>query len=113
MSVVPEENASLRQLQIFHSKLDEEKDFDKDLLRNVAFLSGEIGELVRVIQDIRKAGNVEASRGLKDRLGEELADILAYILKIANYSNVDLEEAYLRKMRTNITRAWRKRNGAG
>ncbi len=110
MSVVPEENSSIRQLQLFHSKLDEEKDFDKDLLRNVAFLSGEIGELVRVIQDIRKAGNVEATRELKDRLGEELADILAYLLKIANYSNVDLEEAYLRKMRTNLNRTWRKKN---
>ena len=113
MSELPEENASLRQLQLFHSKLDEEKDFDKDLLRNVAFLSGEIGELVRVIQDIRKSGNEEAPRELKDRLGEELADILAYILKIANYSNVDIEEAYLRKMRTNINRTWRKKNHTG
>jgi len=113
MSVVPEKNSSLRQLQLFHSKLDEEKYFDKDLLRNVAFLTGEIGELVRVIQDIRNAGKVEAPRELKDRLGAELADILAYTLKIANYGDVDLEDSYLRKMRTNINRTWRKKNHAG
>lgn len=108
MQPVLEENAGLRQLQNFHNQLDDKKGFDTDLLRNVAFLSGEIGELVRVIQDIRKAGPKEPPAELTDRLGEELADILAYVLKIANYSHVDLEAAYLRKMRTNVNRSWRE-----
>jgi NTP pyrophosphatase (non-canonical NTP hydrolase) len=36
-----------------------------------------------------------------------LADCLAYILKLANYMEVDLEEAYLEKMKTNVGRNWR------
>jgi NTP pyrophosphatase (non-canonical NTP hydrolase) len=37
---------------------------------------------------------------------EELADVLAYVLKLANYTGIDLEEAYLRKMQLNERREW-------
>ena len=42
-----------------------------------------------------------------DALREELADCLAYLLKLANYAGFDLEEAYLEKMRINREREWR------
>jgi NTP pyrophosphatase (non-canonical NTP hydrolase) len=32
--------------------------------------------------------------------------MLAYILKLANYTGVDLEQAYLDKMKQNIGRDW-------
>ena len=38
---------------------------------------------------------------------EELADVLAYVIKLANYAGVDLEAAYLGKMRVNADREWR------
>jgi len=31
---------------------------------------------------------------------------LAYLLKLASYTGIDLEEAYLEKMRTNVGRNW-------
>jgi NTP pyrophosphatase (non-canonical NTP hydrolase) len=37
---------------------------------------------------------------------EELADLLAYVLQLSNYAGVDLEEAYLTKMRRNRSRVW-------
>ncbi len=39
-------------------------------------------------------------------LRSELADLLAYTLKLANYTGIDLEQAYLDKMRHNIGRDW-------
>ena len=39
-------------------------------------------------------------------IGGELADLLAYILKMANYMDIDLEQAYVSKMMKNINRQW-------
>ena len=99
-------NLSIRQLQTFHQSLDREKGFDLDMLRNVAYLSEEIGEVVHAIRDLKKADDPSALEEARAHLGEELADCLAYIVKLANYGGVDLQEAYVRKMKRNLTRVW-------
>jgi NTP pyrophosphatase (non-canonical NTP hydrolase) len=35
-----------------------------------------------------------------------LADCLAYVIKLANYAEVDLHAAYVHKMKRNLTREW-------
>ncbi|WP_089942394.1 MazG nucleotide pyrophosphohydrolase domain-containing protein [Candidatus Entotheonella palauensis] len=100
------DNPSLRECQAFHESLDQEKSFDVDMLRNVAYLSEEIGEVVSAIRDFKKAEAPSALEAARSQLGEELADCLAYLLKLANYSNVDLQEAYVRKMKRNLGRTW-------
>ena len=102
-------NLSLRQLQTFHQSLDREKGFDLDMLRNVAYLSEELGEVVRAIRDLIRAADPPALEEAKSHLGEELADCLAYIVKLANYGGVDLQEAYVSKMKRNLTRMWHGR----
>lgn len=96
----------LRDLQRFHRELDERKGFDRDLLRNVALLCGEIGELVRAIQNARRPASASAAARAETQIGEELADLLAYVIKIANLSDVELEDAYRRKMQRNLERDW-------
>jgi len=98
----------LRDMQAFHESLDREKEFDLDMLRNVAYLSEEIGEVVHVIRVLQKAKGSAASEEARGHLGEELADCLAYILKLANYGGVDLQEAYVRKMTQNLDRTWHR-----
>jgi NTP pyrophosphatase (non-canonical NTP hydrolase) len=98
----------LQDMQAFHESLDREKGFDLDKLRNVAYLSEEIGEVVRAIRELEKVEGFAASEKAREHLGEELADRLAYILKLANYGGVDLQEAYVRKMTRNLDRTWRK-----
>ena len=52
---------------------------------------------------------IEMNRaGLRD----DLADLLAFILKLANYTGIDLEQAYLDKMRVNLGRTWPAERGA-
>jgi NTP pyrophosphatase (non-canonical NTP hydrolase) len=96
----------IQDLQNFHRQLDQDKHFDQDIFRNVAYLSGEIGELVTAIRKLRKAIDPSEKADASQLVGEELADCLAYIIKLANYAGVDLHEAYVGKMRKNIDREW-------
>ena len=104
--LLDDRDLSIRQLQTFHESLDREKGFDLDMLRNVAYLSEELGEVVRAIRDLIGAADPPALEEARSHLGEELADCLAYIVKLANYGGVDLQEAYVSKMQRNLTRVW-------
>lgn len=98
----------LQGLQEFHKNLDHEKGFDTDIIRNVAYLTGEIGEVMTAIRELKKANSPEDISTAREGLGEELVDCLAYVLKLANYAEVNLGEAYLAKMENNLSRDWRK-----
>jgi deoxyadenosine/deoxycytidine kinase/NTP pyrophosphatase (non-canonical NTP hydrolase) len=114
----------LAAFQRFHQHLDDSKQFDPDLFFNYILLTEELGEiareLVRVWGDTKRllADGRSADEAHSEALGRhraglrsELADLLAYTLKLANYAGIDLELAYLEKMRINTTREW-QREGA-
>jgi NTP pyrophosphatase (non-canonical NTP hydrolase) len=63
----------------------------------VAYLSEEIGEVVSAIRDFKNADAPSALEEARANLGEELADCLAYILKLANYGGIDLQEAIFKE----------------
>ena len=107
--------------QSFHRQLDESKKFDPDLFFNYILLTEEMGEIARELVGIwgdtkrliasgQKTGEARKKSLDKHRaaLRAELADLLAYTLKLANYADIDLEQAYLEKMRTNLGREWQK-----
>jgi len=116
----PNQMQTIADFQAFHRWLDEQKQFDPDIMFNMVLLTGEVGEVAEVLKQVRKK-----ARGLQKRqddppdramesaladhreeLGAELADCLGYIFKLANYSGIDLQEAYLKKMAVNIHRSW-------
>ncbi|MCA9971363.1 MAG: deoxynucleoside kinase [Anaerolineales bacterium] len=105
--------------QEFHRQLDASKRFDPDLFFNYVLLMEEAGELAselvkiwgdgqRLAADGRSAAEArqEAINRHRASLRGELADLFAYLLKLANYTGIDLEQAYLDKMRANLQRAW-------
>jgi NTP pyrophosphatase (non-canonical NTP hydrolase) len=104
--LLSKDNLGLKDLQIFHRELDAEKNFDQDILRNVAYLSGEIGEFVSAVRKLRKADNEIEEADARNHVGEELADCLAYVVKLANYAEIDLHDAYISKMKHNLNREW-------
>lgn len=106
-SLLKTHNLCLRDLQTFHDYLDREKQFDTDLLRNSAYLTEEVGEVIHAIREFRQAHDSSNIQSARAHIGEELADCLAYILKLANYTEVDLQEAYREKMLQNLHRSWR------
>ncbi|MFZ6021448.1 MAG: MazG-like family protein [Chloroflexota bacterium] len=42
----------------------------------------------------------------REQLASELADVALYLLQLAHLSEIDLEEAILRKLRENYQRTW-------
>ncbi len=114
----PNAMRTIQDLQAFHRWLDEQKGFNSDIVFNMMLLSGEIGEVVQVLKQVylmaglrsegERAITLEAALAeQRENLGQELADCLAYILKLANYTGVDLQEAYLAKMAKNMQRSWK------
>ena len=105
--------------QQFHRHLDDSKRFDPDLFFNYILLTEEMGEISRVLVEIwgdtkhfvadgrlMDEARQAALDKHRDALRAELADLLAYTLKLANYAGIELEEAYVEKMRSNIGREW-------
>lgn len=111
---------SLTDFQQFHLSLDAEKGFDPDLFLNYIALEEEMGELARALKHLwlhqarlQKEGQAAASAYRqaiaehRAHVQDELADCLAYLLKLSNYAGIDLEKAYLDKMSVNARRTWR------
>jgi deoxyguanosine kinase len=102
----------LSDFQRFHRQLDHDKQFPTDLYFNFMLLQEEVGELARAFTQRWSAAHFGQSDDSLPAIREELADVLAYVLKLANYSGVDLEEAYLEKMRINSDRHWHTKTGS-
>jgi NTP pyrophosphatase (non-canonical NTP hydrolase) len=100
------ETFNLEQIQAFHRKLDTAKGFDRDPVRNVAYLVEELGEVASTVRRLSRARAGDDMSDLLENLAEELADCLAYLAKLANYHEIDLNQAYTEKMRRNELRTW-------
>jgi deoxyguanosine kinase len=107
-AVFDEGRRRLADLQRWHRALDEEKGFLRDIYFNFICLTEEIGELGAVLARTWSAQARDKEYDGQTALKEELADCLAYLLKLANYAGIDLEQAYLEKMRINKGREWVK-----
>lgn len=102
---------TLRDCQAFHQYLDELKGFSQELPVNVMLLVEEVGEVAKEVRRYMKAQADERPDQLEEaraHLREELADCLAYIVKLSNYTDVDLEASYVQKMRVNLARQWKE-----
>lgn len=111
----------MKELQDFAEEFQRQMNWDinsenyelsrSSLLNNYMLLTTEIAE---VAEELRKAFNIanqQISEGInadeafenakiavKQDLGKEFADCLAYITKMANFFSIDLEESFYSKM---------------
>lgn len=97
-------------LSQIQSKLDffaKERDWDQfHSLRNLVLaLVGEVGELAELLQWIDDS-KVSAflDDGGRDRLGEEIADVLLYLVRLADKAGVDLDLAVRQKLALNAVK---------
>lgn len=86
---------------------------DVDLVHNCFLLGEEVGELFKAVRRHQKAFVETTDRsspadadGLRAHVGEEIVDVLNYLLAIANRLDLDLEAAFRTKNETNQTRSW-------
>lgn len=101
-----DQQITLAQLQAHLDKTCKEKGWDKNSIPEVfLLLNEEIGELAKAIR--KETGfKGEKKPETRDNLIEEFADVLNYLLELANRFDVDLTEAYFKKHSINAARIW-------
>jgi len=67
-------------------------------------LAGEAGELLEHFQWLSEAQSAALDAGKKDAVALEMADILIYLLRLAERLDIDLVDAANRKLAINRTR---------
>jgi len=85
--------ASEREWDQFHS------------LKNLSMaLSGEVGELVEIFQWMTEEQSNNLSEKDKQKVTEELADIIIYLLRLADKADIDIEKAINLKVDVNASK---------
>lgn len=103
------EGADLAALGAFVHGLEAQHGWlDADLPRNCFLMGEEVGELFRAVRRLEAAerrgdGRPEA---LVAQVGEEVVDVLNYLLAICDRLGIDLEQAFRAKNALNQTRTW-------
>jgi NTP pyrophosphatase (non-canonical NTP hydrolase) len=100
------DDPTLRDLQGYIAQVCEERGWTKDspAEKFVLFIE-EVGELAKAMR--KKAGLYEEQARQRDlSLEEEFADVLSYVLDLANAYHVDLEQAFREKETLNQSRKW-------
>ncbi len=97
-----------KKLQKKLAKFAKERDWDQfHSPKNLAIaLSVECSELLEEFQWLteEQVSNVMSSTGQAERIKDEIADITAYLLQLANKLDIDLEEVLLKKIKKNAAK---------
>ena len=105
MAALPE-HFTLRDLQQYTDAVCRERGWNKDSYAEKFLLfSEEVGELAKAIRKARGLYQ-EKARPSSLQLEEEFADVLSYLLDLANCFQVDLEKAFREKEQLNAKRTW-------
>ncbi len=104
---LPTAPATLAQLQQYQDEMCKARGWDKaSTLETFLLFSEEFGELAKAIRN-RLALYQETNKAPKpEELEGEFADVLSYLMELANHMNVDLEKAYRDKEEVNAKRTW-------
>ena len=97
----------LKDLQEYIREMVKERGWDKNSFQDIFLLfSEEVGELAKAMRDA--SGMYKDKKKLKKiELEEEFADVLMYLIDLANYFDVDLEKAFREKEEVNAKREWK------
>lgn len=101
----PARTDRLTYFQEYVAETEKERGFDKETaLEKCLLLGEEVGELFKAVR--RHAGIKTDPSSDVHEIGNELADILNFVLAIANRFDVDLAQAYAHKETLNNARSW-------
>jgi dCTP diphosphatase len=93
-----------RELRVFAAERDWQRFHTPKNL--VMALAGEVGELVELFQWLtpEESAAVMTTEGKAERVREEVADVFAYLLQLADHLDINLAEALREKVRQNEQR---------
>ena len=100
-----DQNPTLRDFQKYVRECEVERGFTgQTTIQKCLMLAEEAGELFKAV---RKKENIKIDHNSQfGTIDEELADILIFILVIANRYDIDLEKAFRDKEEVNKKRVW-------
>lgn len=98
--------ADLEDLTVRMRAFSEARDWGRfhDLKSLTLALTGEVGEVAELVQWLPANQAAAAGEDLRTRLGDELADVLLYLLRLADVAGVDLGAAASTKLDRNESR---------
>ncbi|MBD3245343.1 MAG: RS21-C6 protein [Candidatus Moranbacteria bacterium] len=99
-------NPKLQDFQNYVKEMVKERGFTNNKLETFLLFSEEVGELAKAIRNYKNLYQEKNSRTKKFKLSDEFADVLIYLLDLANQFEIDLEKAFRRKEQKNKKRAW-------
>ena len=79
---------------------------DVDLIHNCFLMGEEVGELFKAIRSHLKYFERGDGGDSVAHVGEEIVDVLNYLLALANRLDIDVEEAFRTKNARNLERTW-------
>lgn len=98
---------SLSDLQTYIAAVCQERGWTEDTWsEKFVLFSEEIGELAKAMRRKAALYDEPAKKGTLN-LEEEFADVLSYLLDLANHFQIDLEKAFRAKEKINETRVWK------
>jgi NTP pyrophosphatase (non-canonical NTP hydrolase) len=101
------EKPTLADLQKYIKETGIERGWDKNNHLEIFLLfSEEIGELAKEIRNYTGLYAEEAKKLEPNKMEGEFADVLNYLLDLANCFNIDLEKAFRDKDKENANRTW-------
>lgn len=105
MTELPE-NPTVADMQKFVAARCKERGWDERTdIERLMFLTEEMGEVAKEVRRISGKYGYKHP-GTTEHLGEELVDVLNFVLDIANSNNIDLEQAFRAKWHAVSTRSW-------
>lgn len=87
---------TLKKLQKYIAKRNNKKSKKMDYFMKFIEEVGELSEMIN--KEKRLNPNDTRTKAIKDTMEEEMADVLYYLVVLANVHEISLEEAFLRKM---------------
>lgn len=101
------EHATLTELQQYQADICKARGWDQTTdLETFLLFSEEVGELAKAIRNQRKLYQESEKEPKHENLAEEFADVMSYLMELANRFDVNLEAAYSAKERKNANRKW-------
>ena len=97
---------TLPDLQEYMKKVCEERGWNNNHLELFLLFSEEVGELAKAIRNYEGLYQEDAKKDKRFELEEEFADVLGYLMDLANYFGIDLEESFRKKEEINSKREW-------
>ena len=106
MILLPE-SPTLSDLQLHIQRIGEERGWNKNNVFEIFLLfAEEVGELAKALRNRAGLYAEDKKTANPHELDEEFADVLNYLLDLANCTGVDLEKAFRLKDAKNSTRSW-------